>query len=147
MGNGGGMLEDGGVLGGFVLVLTDPTAIACGQIRWQSWIGGDLCLWRQDHQVVGWPPVLADDLVAPDKGGLRRRAQEDQGTGRQQKTTAHQGTFTRLSSQLQKDVLPHVLNLSYRVRDEVQEMESSPHLSYIILLVQAIQDRCGLTPL
>ena len=68
---------------------------------------------------------------------MRRRAQEDQGTGRQQKAAARQGTFTGLSSEHQEDMLPHVLNLSYRVRDEVQEMESSLHLSYIIFLVQA----------
>jgi len=68
---------------------------------------------------------------------LRRRAQEDEGTGGQQKAAARQDTFTRLSSQQKKDVGPHVLILSYRARDEVQEIEFHPHLSYVVLLIQA----------
>src|SRR5258708_17823159 len=58
----------------FVLLHTDATAIACEQIRWHSWIGGGLFLWRPGHPGLWWPPPLASYLVFPGNGCFLRRA-------------------------------------------------------------------------
>src|SRR5712691_6269689 len=125
------------VLDLFILLETHTTAIACNQIRGNPWIGGDLCLWWQDDQVIGGPPVLADDLVASYKGCLRRRAQEDERARRQKKATACKSAFSRLSPERQKDIAPHLLTLSYRACDHGQEREFHPYQSYAVLPVQA----------
>src|SRR6267154_1373164 len=77
------------VLDLFILLETNSTSIACNQIRGNSWIGGDLCLWWQDDQVIGGPPVLADDLIATYQGCLRSRAQENQCTSCQEESAAY----------------------------------------------------------